>query len=166
MHKIVLTGTASCGKTSVIESLKEKGFSVIEETATEVLREFPDLSDKEKQIKIFEKQLQKESTAKGEIVFLDRSAIDCLTYARFFVNPFPSEVNKSSINNDYHAIFILDKLPFVQNDVRLESGDEQAELIHKELILEYKKMNHSPISVPVMEIEDRVKFILNKLNLN
>ena len=165
MRKIVLTGGASCGKTSVLEELKNKGFTVVTETATGVLREFAGKDFQTIQVEIFKRQLEKEKNAKGDLIFFDRSALDCLTYTRLFIDPWPEEVDESLIEHKYDEIFLLDKLPFVQNDVRIESGDEQAQEVHNELIKDYKKRGYSPVLVPVMDIEKRVEFILEKLSL-
>lgn len=52
MKKIVISGGASCGKTSLINVLRTRGFRVLEETPSEVIEDrndlMFDLNEKEK----------------------------------------------------------------------------------------------------------------------
>jgi len=157
----VLTGGASCGKTSVIEHLKEKGFNVLAETAKEVLREFPDWSYKKKQVEIFRRQTERENALGEEDVFMDRSVIDCQIYSKILLDRVPVKIK---VKRRYDKIFILDRLPFVKNDVRIESDEEEAQKIHNALVEEYRSLGYKPVFVPVMNVDERVGFILDKID--
>lgn len=163
VREIVLTGGASCGKTSVIDVLKAKGFGVLEETAMEVLKEFQHLSMKEKQIEIFKRQLEKEKNVQGDIVFMDRSLIDVICYSKMLFGKIPDEMNLKEIYLKYDKVFVLNRLEFVKNDVRIESGKEEAKKSHESVIDAYKQFGIEFEMVPVMSVEERVGFILKRI---
>ena len=62
----------------------------------------------------------------------------------------------------YKKIFILDRLPFVNDYARTE--DEQAQkLIHQLIIEVYQSLEFPVVFVPVISPDERVEFILKNL---
>ncbi len=173
MSKFIITGGPCCGKTSVINELKRRGFEVIPEAAEKIIsgKFFEDggsYKDSHKnnfiefQRKIFDLQVEMESAFSSGIAFLDRSAVDGLAYFDFMnvECPFKQEII------DYFSadkIFVLDLLDnFERTEIRKETSEE-GKIIHDLIQKNYSQLGHEIIFVPAMPISERVDFILSKL---
>jgi predicted ATPase len=173
MKKIVITGGPCSGKTAVIEELRKIGFPVLEETAKEIvaLRKHIPVTKEESDIRqdlIFNKQFAKEQKAEKEnydVLFLDRSLIDGLAYAVLYSGEKSIEKYLPAVRNKkYDYVFILDLLPFNPEGFRSENeNEEEAKRIHNSILELYQRLGYEPVSVPVMSIEHRVGFILEKI---
>lgn len=169
MEKYVITGSASCGKTSVINEIRRRGYSVLEETAWEVIEDRLDqeLTPKEfvkRQELIFQRQLRRESYEFGnQPVFQDRSLIDCLAYCKLYLPGTPKEIKDFNYQNRYSNIFILDPLPLKPNPIRIEKSQEDIDKVHEALIQTYSGEGYQLIPVPVVPLEQRVDYILERL---
>ncbi len=166
--KVVITGSPCSGKSTLIAELKMMGFPVIEEIARSVLEKVGaplTLEDKEKlQIKIARQQKEIESkTRYSDILFLDRGLIDVIAYCNILLGYIPQEVLDITNVKSYNAVFILEKIPFLQDGLRLEKSDKEAENIHNELISTYNINGYSPIFVPIMPLDKRIEFIFSHI---
>ena len=63
---------------------------------------------------------------------------------------------------NYKKIFILDKLPLINDYARLESTKDQ-NTIHELITEVYKSLSFPVIHVPVLPPSERVEFILNNI---
>ncbi|VVB77732.1 AAA domain protein [uncultured archaeon] len=169
IERYVLTGGPCCGKTTLINELRKKGYQILDEVAREVLdgRKRKSLEDgmQSLQEEIFEKQMIKEDKLNGKTAFLDRGLIDGFAYQNIFLG-YVSEDFKKKIKcrEKYSEIFVLDRLPYKNDGIRKES-DEEAQKIHEEIIRQYQNQGYSPIFIPVKEnVEQRVDLILKYLN--
>lgn len=119
------------------------------------------------EISIFNRQLEKENQLKTkdseELLFLDRGIIDTVAYCQIYLGFIPKKISSQNQNlaNRYNLIFVLDKLPFMHDGLRIEKGEAEAEKIHTEIIKTYAEYGYSIIKVPVMPIEKRADFILD-----
>lgn len=168
--RCVLTSGPSCGKTTTILDLEQRGFMVLHESARQVIKErIGRVADEKERLwrqrEIFRRQLEKEENIKdynGE-VFLDRSLLDGISYCRLLLGYVPEDIDKFDYSDRYEIVFALDKLPFKDDGLRVERDSDEAEMIHNMLIEDYEKRGYNPISVPVMRVEDRSDYILDKL---
>jgi len=164
--KIVIAGGPCCGKSTLIKELKKRGYYVIEESAREVLAENIKIEYEEIQIKIFRKQLEKETEAEektGGLIFLDRGHIDGIAYCQLRLGFIPEPLRSFDFKNQYDFIFILDLLPFENDGLRVEKDNTEAKKIHEAIISTYKSFDYNLIIVPVMPIKERVDYILEKI---
>jgi len=166
--KYVITGGASCGKTSLINKLRARGYSVLEETATEVIEDRLDtlLSFEEflkRQELIFQRQIRRESYDFGDRgeVFLDRSVIDGIAYCRIKLGKVPDFFEKFNYNGRYSGVFMLDLLPLEKSEIRHEKNDAEVKEIHDDLIKLYGECGYDVVFVPVMSVFDRADFVLD-----
>lgn len=174
MNKIVITGGPSSGKSTLIEALKNKEYSVIEEGALELIEKekkeggniFPWTDPEKFQEKVFLDQIKREENIneEKEIIFLDRSLIDILAYClHYSVNP-PKDLKKEIEKANYSKVFILDMLPkeyWTQTRngrVRMHTYEMGVE-IHEKIEETYEKSGLEIIYVPFISVEERVKFI-------
>lgn len=170
--KIVLTGGPSSGKSTLINSLEESGHTVLHETARKVLEERAESPQSQEEWTIrqrlmYELQLDQEASCpKTEYAFLDRGAPDTIAYSKHYLGFIPYEPAKQ----EYHKIFELERLPFKSDGLRIESGDEEAQMIHDKILQTYKEMGYQTIFVPAYQektisasISKRLEFILSSI---
>ncbi|OGJ12483.1 hypothetical protein A3K82_03015 [Candidatus Pacearchaeota archaeon RBG_19FT_COMBO_34_9] len=170
MKKIVITGGPCSGKTTIIEELNKKGFSVLRETAKEIVaarRHIP-LTKEESQIRqdlIFNEQFAKEQNAERadcDILFLDRGLIDGLGYSLLYSGEESIEKYLPAVKaKKYDFIFLMKLLPFDSGGFRpREENEEEAKKIQDSILELYKRLGYNPLFVPRMPVQERVEFIL------
>lgn len=59
-------------------------------------------------------------------------------------------------------VFLFERLPLEDDSLRVES-DESADFLHRQLLQVYTNLGYKPISVPVLTVEQRVKFVIQRL---
>ena len=168
----VITGGPSTGKTTTINMLTEQGYK----TTIEHARHYIDTmrvkaqtveelrSNKlEFQHGVLNMQIEQEASINAnDIVFLDRAIPDALAYYRFLGLEVDEILEEALRKVNYKMIFILDKLPLVNDYARIESKNDQNE-IHNLITEVYESLSFPVIHVPVLPPSERVKFILNNI---
>lgn len=168
----VITGGPGAGKTTMVNLLSSKGYTVTIEHARHYIDtmlitgktvEEIRSHQREFQLRVLKMQMKEEARLSPEdIVFLDRAIPDSLAYYRF-LNLVPDEKLLDALKCfSYKRIFILDLLPLVQDYARREDEAEQRRL-HSLLINAYEELGFDIVHVPVMPPEQRVQYILNHL---
>ncbi len=172
--KIVLAGGPGTGKTSVINELKKKNFYCFEEAAREIFDEFKikGLEFKTDPVEIskniFKKRKLDFETAeqldcKQNLIFFDRGIHEVTAYLRSIGNSSKYWDNLPS-NYIYDLIFIFEpwKKIYIKDDNRNEDFSD-AKKISPFIKGIYKQSGIKMIKVPNINIEERVKFILDKI---
>jgi len=159
MKKYVLTGGPCSGKTTLLDELGKRGYSIVEETARKIIKSHSNLSHKEKQERIFKSQLEIESSLRDEIYFLDRSLIDVVAYSRFHNTEPPSLLKTTRLEKRYDLVFVLEMLKFKKDEVRIEQNEEDAKWAHRNVIKAYQEYGYNLIFVPKGSVEQRADFI-------
>ena len=166
----VITGAPCSGKTTLINQLAEMGFQTIPETAriyieremargrtVDEIRENVDALERG----LIEMQLRFERALQAtDIAFLDRGLPDGLTYCRV-AGMNPNEILLECFHHRYASIFILDRLPIKQDDIRIEE-DGTASFLDEWLVRDYRALGYSVVRVPVMSPQERLEFVLGK----
>ena len=168
---VVITGAPCSGKTTIIQRLESKGYHVAHEVArayiSDLLREDPQHPklnhDSHMQDKILSlKRAREKFLNPKDKVFFDRGVPDSLAYYRLY------QLDEAVVRDKLHrfiykAVFYLDPLPLVKDDIRKEdeaTAKEIGELIQQG----YTELGYSLIHVPVLPIQERLAFILDKLS--
>lgn len=176
--KIVIAGGPSTGKTSVINYIEEKGFKCFHEISRQVTLQAreegieqlfltdPVLFSK----RILEGRISQFKDAENHndpLVFLDRGIHDVIAYLDCFDTKYPEEFITTSKQYTYDTIFLLPpwKEIHTSDNERYENYDEAVK-IHKHIKQTYENFGYAIIDVPKLSVEERVTFILEKLNLN
>ena len=168
----VITGGPSTGKTTVINLLTERGYKTTIEherhyidTMKEEGRTVEEIrANKRKfQLGVLDMQIEQEAElSPSETVFLDRAIPDAMAYYRFLKLEYDKILLDAMKEVAYKKIFILDRLPFVNDYARTE--DEQAQkLIHQLIIEVYQSLGFPVVFVPVISPDEKVEFILKNL---
>jgi predicted ATPase len=167
----VITGAPSSGKTSVIREMAHRGYAIQGEVARELIElgihhgltvEQVRQKAAELQKEILEVTLAREMALDPDtLVFLDRGLPDSITYFKIAGLDGMEAIAVSNLFK-YRAVFIFDRLPVVKDEVRTED-EVQAQKIDRMLEEDYTSAGYAPIRVPVMPIEARADFVLEKL---
>src|ERR1035437_5090000 len=131
----VITGGPCSGKTTVVNSLKARGYKTTIEDARHYL-EMQSLNGRtveevrkhqaDFQLAVLQMQIEQEKElSPDDIVFLDRAIPDALAYYHFLNLPEDPILLGAMKSISYKKVFILDYLPMVQDYARRE--DEQAQ---------------------------------------
>jgi predicted ATPase len=173
--KYVLTGGPSSGKTTTILELRKKGFLIVEESARQVIEKQKAAGENiertaentdARQTKILELQLKKERETEEkalkenkDIIFLDRGIPDGIAYYHLVgIEPNTKVLEESKKEKtNYCTIFFLEMLPYQKDEIR--ETKEVADKAHRLVYEAYKNLGYKVIKVPVMSVEERVKFI-------
>lgn len=169
----VLTGAPCAGKTSVIEMLARRGYTVVHEVARAYidrqLAEGRTLAQIKADAKSFEKIILMQKVGietalpPDEIVFLDRAVPDSVAYYRV-EGLDPEEPLHYSRLFRYGSVFFLERLGCRQDAVRWET-DRAAGDLDTLIAQAYAGLGYDLIRVPVLSIAERTDYILDRLHL-
>ena len=98
---------------------------------------------------------------KDKTIFLDRGIPDTIAYYKLYGFD-TQEILKTFKGKRYKKIFFLEPVKFEKDYARTE--DEIAAIKLGDLIKEaYINLGYAVINVPIMSVDERVKFILSNL---
>lgn len=180
--KIVITGSAGTGKTSVINHLKTKGYYCFDEVIRLLTLEAKKEVDNATHIsnpivfakdpldfnsKLLEgrvKQFKQTLTLDKELYFFDRGIPDVLAYMDFFKQDYETSFINACNTHIYTRVFLLPPWESIYktDSARFESFDEVLQ-IHEHLKHIYKTLGYHIIEVPFDTVEARARFILNSI---
>jgi predicted ATPase len=179
-HRYVITGGPGVGKTSIIHHLKEMGYHVVGEAATDVIRHSLAQGitrpwDKEYKSDFNDEILDLQQHRQNEIpdtglVFFDRSMIDSFTYALIpmggtesletMVSKVQSVIDKQFYNQ---IVFFIDNLNGCETtEIRHENLD-QLQLIERHLEQNYRALGYNVIHIGRDTVENRAKQIVSSI---
>ncbi|HLV15274.1 MAG TPA: ATP-binding protein [Xanthomarina sp.] len=176
LKRIVITGGPGTGKTSLINELTKRGYTCLEEISRQVTLEArkegveqlflsqPFLFSQrllEGRVKQYEAALRLEN----DLVFLDRGVPDVLAYMDFANESYPEDFVEACNSCKYTQVFVLAPWQeiFVSDSERYENF-EQSQEIHQQLLKTYHKYQYNLIDIPFDTVENRVDYLLKKLN--
>ena len=168
----VITGASCSGKTTLIKLLADKGFRTVPEAGRifferelakgrtiDEIRDDPAVFTP----KIYDIMLEHEGGLQTtDINFLDRALPDGFAFYRLAgINP--NEILQDCFRNRYAYVFLLNRLPYQKDGVRV-ADDETAEYLESWILRDYSDLGYRVISVPVLSPDERLEFVLEKLN--
>ena len=167
-HWYVFTGAPSSGKTTLLIEMAKRGYQVVPEVARAMIESGLKRGRTLHQIrgdkKAFERVIleKKVSIEKGmrrdEVVFFDRAIPDSIAYFKL-AGLDPEEAISQSPRNHYRAVFLLDRLPFEKDPVRIEEPDS-AKALEGLLEESYTMLGYDVIRLPVLSIKKRLEMVL------
>ena len=168
----VITGASCSGKTTLIDQLAEKGF----QTRPEVGRQFFEREfakgrtiDEIREdraaftCQIYDLWVKLESGLQAaEVIFLDRGLPDGFAFYRF-AGMNPNKILPDCFQYRYASVFLLNRLPYQQDDVRA-GDDAAADYFESWTLRDYSALRYNVVRVPVLPPEERLAFILESLS--
>ncbi|UCD31915.1 MAG: ATP-binding protein [Desulfobacterales bacterium] len=167
----VITGAPCSGKTAVISGLEQIGHQVVHEVARAYIDEQLQKGQSIAQIKtdilsfeshiLYKKIEIEQSLPESSVIFLDRAVPDSIAYYMIEgLNP-DDPIQKSKLIR-YKNIFLFERLRFEKDDVRSEDEKIAAQL-DRLLQTSYEMLDYDIIYVPVMPVDKRIDFILERM---
>jgi predicted ATPase len=167
----VITGAPCSGKTSVIKELERRGYKVVHETARAFIDQQLAAGRRLDEIKADEpafenhilnaKLVIESSLPPNETIFLDRGIPDSIAYFKL-AGLNPDSPLRESNRLRYRRVFFFEKLGFLKDRVRCED-ESTADRLHRLIAESYRRLEYEMIPVPVLSIEQRADFILDRL---
>ena len=179
MRKFVISGGPCCGKTTLIEELQRRGYAAAPEIARGIIAAeqqalaqdpshtpvLPWTNLEEFQRRVFERMLMRDANAAGDVVFFDYGLGDTVAFCIEGDVPIPDGSFEAVEESGYEKVFLLDRLPFYHQDAQRKEDDARARRIHDMICDTYMKFGFDVVVVPVMPVEERVAFVLEKAGL-
>lgn len=167
----VITGAPSCGKTTLINLLADKGIKTAPEGPRLYLerelakgRKIEEMRSNESALQCGIKDMQLEierSLDASDFIFLDRAVPDCLAWHRFFgLNP--NVLLRDCFHYRYASVFMLDRLSLQQNGLRYKDNTLQ-DFTAEWHVRDYSALGYRIVSVPVLPPDERCTFVLDVL---
>ncbi|PRZ44401.1 putative ATPase [Antricoccus suffuscus] len=174
MPNYILTGTPGAGKTAILRLLEQRGYAVVEESATDVIALEQSLGASEPWAaprfvdKVLALQHARQQRAPaGATTFFDRSPVCTLALARFLDVPAPPELTDETRRTDIYDRTVL----FVRNQGTIENtaarqisyADSLAfERLHEQT---YRECGYRLIDVPAGPLPYRADVICDAVGL-
>ena len=169
----VITGSASCGKTTLINALAKMGYLTVTEAARTVIDEGIKNGKTVEEIRKDEIEFQRKvlelkikiekDLPKDKIVFFDRGIPDTIAYLQVYDIDTRDVIKFCKEKKTYRKIFMLERLPLEKDYARVED-DKTLNKIQALLRKAYSDLGYVIINVPVMSLEDRIKLILSNID--
>jgi predicted ATPase len=169
----VITGSVCSGKSTLIGQLAAHGYQTAPEAARQYYeREIAATGKTIDQIRkemvpcvngIVDLMLQIEQELDpDETVFLDRGYPDVFAFIRQ-IGLDPNLYLPDCFHYRYASVFMLDRFPVHQDDVRIEDEDA-AIYLDQWHCCDYTALGYRVVRVPVLPPSDRITFVLEKLS--
>jgi predicted ATPase len=167
----VITGAPSCGKTTVIDLLEDRGFPTVEECARRFLereitsgRSIDEIHDHGVvlQQQMLEVKLGVEASLDPDhLLFLDTAVTGSIAWYRLF-GLDPNEAARHCFRHRYASVFVLDPLPLTADGLRFED-DTFTDFLDEWIERDYIALGYTPTRVPTLAPEDRLRYILDRV---
>jgi predicted ATPase len=168
----VITGAPSCGKTTLLDLLADKGFQTVPEVARQYMereiargRTIDEIRGNGAALQriLEDMQLSIEDGLRAiDVAFLDGAVPGSLAWYRAFgLNP--NEILPECFHHRYASVFILDRLPLRLDGLRF-NDDTLTGFLDEWLTRDYSALGYSVVRVPVLGPEERLAFVLERLS--
>jgi len=167
----VITGAPSSGKTTIISQLSKLGYQTIPEAARVLIdkeisegRTLEEIrkDELEFQRKVLKMKIEIENKiSKDNTVFFDRGVPDTIAYYKLYGFNL-EEILKFCKERTYKKIFFLEPLSFEKDYSRIED-ENSSKRLNNLIKRAYIDLGYSVISIPVISVDERIKFILSNL---
>ena len=169
----VVAGPPCAGKTTLLSSLAALGYVVTPEfprllidSETRKGRTTQEIraDEGEFQKRVFEMKVAIENKISPEqITFLDDGGIPASIAYYQIAGLDPAPAIEESKKRRYQGIFFLEQLPYQKDYARVED-EKTAHRLNQLLEQAYSGLGYNVMHVPARPVEERVKFILTKIN--
>ncbi len=174
VKRFIFTGTPGSGKTSVLQSLRQKGYVVIPEAATDVIsiQQAKGLERPWESVKFIDQishmQKERQMNTMGDLQFYDRSPFCTFSLEKYLKfqesNALKEEIERCLREDIYqNKVFFFENLGFIEHTDARKISYEEALVFEKIHLNVYKEFGFDIIMVPKGSIEERTEFVLGKI---
>ncbi len=170
----VITGGPSSGKTTLLTLLEKQGHKTFPEAARVYIdeeiakgRTIEDIRKDEQQFQldIVHKKIAIEASHDpAQVTFFDRGMHDSTAYINAYGWSIHPVLKKATEETRYQKVFLLEPLPTFTKDYARTEDAEFTKRLTELLVEAYRESGMDPIRVPVLEPEERVRYILEYIN--
>ena len=167
----VITGASCSGKTTLINIFAKNGFQTVPEAGREFFegelakgRTIDNVREDQACFtrQVYDLMLNHENGLRAtELNFLDRALPDGFAFYRL-AGLNPNEILPDCFQHRYAAVFLLNRLPYQKDGVRV-ADDETAAYLEAWILRDYSALGYQVIRVPVLSPEERFKYVLERL---
>ncbi|MFT4554471.1 MAG: putative ATPase [Chlamydiales bacterium] len=172
----ILTGGPGGGKSTLIKVLRERGYLCMDEVARDIIKKevttngdaLPWANKAEFTQKMFGETLKLyESVSSSDAIFFDRGVVDVLAYAKMVKVEISEEMlctaRKLAFNK---KVFVTPPWEDIyRNDEERKQSFEEAIETFEHIVKEYQAYGYEIVVLPKTDVEDRINFMLDLLNL-
>ena len=173
----ILTGGPGSGKTSIAVALERRGEVVVHEAAKDIIYYFRGLGDvapwarEDFQTELVRLQAHREAAVnvseRGRF-FMERSRLDSVAYCAHRGRPLSDQLSRllEQIDDSRYArtVFLIAGSGSIENTHYRNETHDEARQIERKLREVYAARGFKLIDVPYGPLEDRVAFILERVN--
>ncbi len=172
-QKFIITGAPGTGKTSIINELKKRGFSISKEISREIiadeLKQGGDVLPW-KNLKAFSERVallrktQFDNAPENKLHFFDRSIIDVFAYMK--LDKICSKSLELQLGETQYATTVFYTPIWKEiyiNDTERKEDIISAIKVEETLLSCYKSFGYTLIEIPKLTITQRADFILSKI---
>jgi predicted ATPase len=168
----VITGASCSGKTTLINLLANRGFQTVPEAGRKFFerelakgRTIDDIREDQAAFtrQVYDIMVKHESGLRAtEVNFLDRALPDGFVFYRL-AGLNPNEILPDCFQHRYSFVFLLNRLPYKKDGIRV-ADDETAAYLESWMLRDYTALKYKIVRVPVVTPEERLEFVLDKLS--
>lgn len=172
--KYIITGPPGAGKTTLIEALRNKDYSVMPEVSRDVILRQHELGgdgcpwkDVVTYASLVYHKTQERLEKYSNALFVDRSLVDTMAYLEFYNKNQTKELKEFSYHKHYNTIVF-----FAPSWGEIYKTDSERPQQFKELnglgeLLwdTYQSLGFTCVLLPKKDVATRVKFVLNKIEV-
>jgi predicted ATPase len=170
--RIVLTGSPSSGKTTLLHHFRDAGFHCLSEVSREIIQHsldnglditpWQDL--KRFSQMVYKKRLEQFHEAQSGYNFFDRSLVDIAAYQMLDGQAIEASLQKRLVSLRYDYVFLAEPWEDIfENDAQRMESWEKAQQIDSALKSAYEAFDYQPIVIPKASIEERAHFVMKKI---
>jgi predicted ATPase len=173
MIRIVITGGPSTGKTSLINQLSSPDRKIFHEVARIVIKEQLQLKSNKvpwdditgfSQL-VLKKQIEDFNNAENTFNIYDRGIPDLIGYMNHGNKTLFKDLELAAKSLTYQFVFILPPWQAIyETDNERRESFKEAIKINQNLTKAYIDLGYTPIEIPQGTLENRLNFILEKIN--
>jgi len=174
---IVITGGPGSGKSTLIDALEQSGFARTMEAGRGIIQDqvavggnalpWTDPQSFAELMLSWEMRSHHMAREQPGPAFFDRGVPDVVGYLRLMRRPVPAHMDRAAALFRYNrTVFIAPPWPAIfAQDAERKQSLEEAVATHDSMVEAYSDYGYDLVALPLAPVEERVRFILDRLAL-